>query len=163
MSSENGNRCHRLRAGIIAGITAGIVMSAAMMSYMIFIGRSLWTMPNLIAAMWYGEGVAGEHFCTATIAGFLTHVATSILMGLVAIPFLRDLSRKRTVLSGLSYALASYPVVFALVLSWANPLMVERAELLPMTAGHAIFGLVLGLVYHSLQERQGSAASVNRQ
>lgn len=47
-------------------------------------------------------------------------------------------------LAALSYALASYRVAFATILTSANPLMVERAGLVPMAAGHAVFGVVSG-------------------
>ena len=50
-------------------------------------------------------------------------------------------------LAALSYALASYPVAFATVMTWANPLMIERTGLAPMAAAHALFGIVLGAVY----------------
>ena len=50
-------------------------------------------------------------------------------MGIIAVPFIWDLSFGRTVLIAVAYALASYPFVFAFILTWANPLMVERAEL----------------------------------
>lgn len=61
----------------------------------------------------------------------------------------------RTMLAALSYALASYPLVFAAVLSWANPIMVARSDLVPMTAAHAVFGLALGATYLRARARWG--------
>ncbi len=141
----------RPSAAAIAGAIAGFVMSMMMMGWMVVKGQSIWSMPNLIGVMWFGPEAAGSAMSVATLAGFLTHVVTSVAMGLVAIPFIRDLSRGRTTLASVAYAIASYPVVFALVLSWANPLMVERTELLPMTLGHALFGLVMGPLYWKLR------------
>ncbi len=117
-------------------------------------GRSVGTNPNLIAAMWMGNAVANGSFSTATLVGFLTHEATSALMGIIAVPFIWDLSFGRTVLIAVAYALASYPFVFAFILTWANPLMVERAELVPMTAAHILFGLVMGFLYIILSSRE---------
>jgi len=137
----------QIPAAATSGALAGAIMSMAMMLSMVITGRSMWTLPNLIAAMWMGVEVASEAPSAATLAGFLTHMATSVIMGLIAIPFIRDLSPRRTYLAALSYALASYPIVFAAVLSWANPLMVERAGLISMTAGHALFGVVMAATY----------------
>ncbi len=122
-------------------------MALGMMGYQYACGRSVWTNPNLIAAMWLSDDVADGQLTGATAVGFATHMATSALMGWIAIPFIRDLPPVRTVLASASYALASYPLVFALVLTWANPLMVARSELVPMTTAHILFGVVLGLLY----------------
>jgi len=135
------------RAGVVAGTVAGLVMSAAMMLYTQATQGSPWINPNLIAVMWLGTDAAGGGFAAATMVGFATHVATSALMGIVAVPWIYRLPAWRTMLVALAYALGSYPLVFAAVLSWANPLMVERSGLVPMAAGHALFGGVLGAVY----------------
>ncbi len=142
-------------AGVAAGAVAGFVMSAFMMLLATFRSRSVWTMPNLIAAMWMGPEVSDGRLTAATLVGFTTHMATSALMGLVALPFIAGLPRRRTMLASLSYAVASYPVVFAVVLSWTNPVMVARAGLASMTAAHAVFGLVMGAVYLGILERRG--------
>ena len=142
-------------SGAWAGFVAGGVMAAAMMGWMLITGRSPWINPNMISAMWLGEhAVFLDDFGGHTILGFATHQATSVLMGLIAIPFIRDLPRGRTLLVSSAYALASYPLVFSLVLRWANPFMVERTSMLPMTAAHAIFGVVMGAVY--LRLRRGA-------
>lgn len=122
-------------------------MAMAMMGYMRWEGQSVWTEPDLIAAMWMGNDVADGRLSVATLVGFLTHMATSALMGVIAIPFIYKLPPWRTMLAAFSYAMASYPVAFATIMSWANPLMVERTGLVPMAAAHGLFGVVLGAVY----------------
>jgi hypothetical protein len=94
-------------------------MSMVMMAIMWWAGRSLWTMPNLIAVMWMGPGSAGGALTGATLVGFLTHMSASILMGIISVPFLRDLKPARTFLAAVSYQFASYPVVIAGVMVWA--------------------------------------------
>jgi len=49
-----------------------------------------------------------------------------------------------------AYAVASYPVAFSAVIRGANPLMMEHAEMIPMTIGHAVCGVVLGMVWLAL-------------
>lgn len=141
---------NRFAAGAISGLIAGALMAMAMMAYMYLRGRSVWTNPDLIAVMWMGKDVADGSFSSATIIGFLTHEATGALMGIVAIPFVKSLPKVQTMLVSVAYALASYPFVFGFILTWANPLMVERSELVPMTAAHLLFGSVMGFVYKIL-------------
>lgn len=140
-----------LGAGIMAGLVAGVVMAMFMMAWMASHGESVWTNPNLIAVMWVGRDAALGGFSSATLLGFATHLATSALMGWIAIPFIRDLPPGRTMLAAFAYALASYPFAFALIMTWANPLMVERTNLVPMAVGHAVFGLMLGAMYLGLR------------
>jgi hypothetical protein len=140
-------------AGVLAGLAAGVVMAMGMMGYTAATGRSVWTMPNLIAVMWVGPGALGGP-TWATVLGFATHLTTSALLGVIALPFIRDLPPGRTKLAAFAYALASYPVAFALVMTWANPLMVERTQLLPMTLAHALFGTILGAVYLRLRPQR---------
>ncbi|MCA1673051.1 MAG: hypothetical protein LC799_12935 [Actinobacteria bacterium] len=119
-------------------------MAAAMMGYMLVRQQSVWTNPNLIAVMWMGPEAANGGFGIATIIGFATHMAASVLMGVMGIPFIAALPRGRTVLAAFAYALASYPVAIAFVMTWANPLFVERTQVVPMTMAHIVFGLVYG-------------------
>lgn len=153
----------RILSGLAAGTLAGLVMALAMMGYMAYRGRSLWRMPDLIAVMWMGEEVADGRLGWATLVGFATHVATSAVMGIVAVPFIDGLSRWRTVLVASAYAIASYPVAFSAVITWANPLMIERTELVPMTVAHGIFGVVLGLAYVGLRRVPRPARKHDRQ
>lgn len=137
----------RTGAGIVAGTLAGLVMALGMMAYQYWQGNSIWTNPNLIAVMWLGPEVAGGQLSLATLVGFATHMATSALMGWIAVPFIRDLPPWRTMLAATSYSLASYPLVFATLMTWLNPLMVERTGLAPMAAAHTLYGVALGVVY----------------
>ena len=143
----------RTAAGVVAGLAAGVVMAMFMMGWMAAGGASVWTNPNLIAVMWVGREAALGGFSGATLLGFATHLATSALMGWISLAFIRDLPPGRTMLAAFAYALASYPFAFAFIMTWANPLMVERAGLVPMTVGHAVFGVVLGAVYLWLRPR----------
>jgi hypothetical protein len=136
-----------LRSAVVAGALAGLVMAMLMMAYMGLIGQSIWTNPNLIAVMWLGEGVATGAFGVPTLVGFATHMAASMLMGIIAIPFVAELPGRRTMLAAVSYALASYPVAIASVMSWANPLFVARSDVVAMTIAHAVFGVVFGAAF----------------
>ncbi len=144
---------NHLWPGALAGAVAGIVMAAAMMGYMLVRQQSVWTNPNLIAVMWMGPKAATGGFGIAAIVGFATHMAASVLMGVMGILFIAALPRGRTVLAALAYALASYPVAIAFVMTWANPLFVERTQVVPMTMAHIVFGLVYGWTFLALVGR----------
>lgn len=136
----------------LAGLLAGMMMSMAMMAASMIQGDSPWTLPDLISAMWLGPHAADGTLGFATLAGFATHEATSALMGVVAIPFVRHLRGTQLALVAMAYALASYPLVFSTVLAWANPLMFRQAGMLKMTAGHLLFGLLFAGFYRILAE-----------
>lgn len=147
----------RIGAGILAGLAAGLVMSLFMMGFTSWRHDDPWKMPHLIAVMWLGEAAAERELGLATLAGFATHMATSGLMGAIAIPFIDGLPRWRTILLALTYAIASYPVAFSAIISWANPLMMERTQMIPLTVAHGIFGLVLGTIYIRLRRPAGGS------
>lgn len=136
--------------GALAGAVAGIVMAAAMIGYMLVRQQSVWTNPNLIAVLWMGPEAADGGFGMATLVGFATHMAASLLMGMIGIPFVAALPRGRTMLAAFAYAPASYPVAIAFVMTWANPLFVERTSVVPMTIAHIVFGLFYGWTFLAL-------------
>ena len=144
---------NRLGAGVIAGGVAGLVMAMAMMGDMKWQGQNVWTNPNLIAAMWMGPKVAGGRLTLATLVGFHDSHGDERCYGDNHHPFIYKVPAWRTLLAALSYAMGSYPFAFAIVMTWANPIMVERTGLVPMAAAHALFGLVLGFGYLLLRRR----------
>ncbi len=134
-------------AGAGAGLMAGTVMAMAMMMLALFRNQSIWTMPNLIAAIWLGPDVATGQLGFPTFAGFLTHEVTSTLMGVIALAWVAGLEGRRLLLASLAYALASYPLVFSAVISWANPVMYERTSMIVMTGAHLLYGIVFAAGY----------------
>ncbi len=150
-------------AGAIAGLAAGAVMSMAMMLIATLRGESPWALPDLIAAMWLGSDVADGRLGIPTMVGMLTHGATSAMMGIVAVPFVAALPGWRVLPISLAYALASYPLVFSLVMSWANPLMYERVSMIDMTWGHSVFGVVFGVTFLWIARRRGLHLRSGRQ
>lgn len=126
--------------GVLAGLVAGAVMAAVMMLFALSSGHSVWTNPDLIAALWRGPAAANGKFSNGTMLGLATHMATSAVMGIVALPFIARLPAWRTMLAAIAYALASFPLVFATVLAWADPTMFQAVRMLPMTVAHLVFG-----------------------
>lgn len=154
---------HRLYgAGAGAGLVAGTVMAMTMMMLAIFRHQSIWTMPDLIAAMWLGPDVATGQLGFPTLVGFLTHEVTSTLMGVIAIAWVAGLEGRRLLLASLAYALASYPLVFATVISWANPIMYRQTSMIDMTVAHMIYGIVFAAGYALVLKRKRNATARSR-
>lgn len=147
----------RTSAGLRAGAVAGMAMAVVLMAWTRATTGSAWRFPNLVAAFFLGDDVAGTDITLPTMLGLAMHVAASALLGAAIIPLLRDLPVRRKIATAVVAGLAAYPLVYTLILSWAHPLMVEQAELVPMTLAHAAYGGVLGAVYIRL--RQGVRAS----
>jgi hypothetical protein len=135
------------KTSLIAGFLAGMVMSVFTMAVTSMKGMGIWHNPNLIALMWTGQESVSEGFQLTTVLGLLTHIVTSMLMGVISIPFVENKKKLGILLSSLTYSVASYPLVFSFILSWANPKMYESVNFLIMTIGHTIFGIVLGFVF----------------
>ncbi|MDX1532150.1 MAG: hypothetical protein R3362_11540 [Rhodothermales bacterium] len=137
----------RPAAGAVAGAVAGLLMAVTLMVFTAAAGQGPWTIPNLIAATWLGPDAADGVFGAASVVGFATHLGASAALGVAALPFIYGLPPMRTVLVALVYALATFPVVFAFVLTWANPLLIARSHLVSMTLAHGVFGIALGVTY----------------
>jgi hypothetical protein len=153
-NGENRNLFRpELKAAIVSGLIAGLVMSIFSMSVSMRKGLGLWHMPNLISCMWFGPESFNDQFSFKTIIGLLTHMITSMAMGIVAIPFVEGKKRTGMFLSSYAYSLASYPFVFTFVLSWANPLMYNQTDFSMMTIGHSLFGIVLGASFIYFRNR----------
>lgn len=136
-------------------------MSMGMMLISVLTGKSAWSLPDLIATMWLGPSAADGSFGLAAVAGMMTHEATSILMGIIAVPFVAKVPRSRVLVISLAYALASYPLVFSFVMSWAAPLMYERTSMIEMTWGHHVYGTVFGTAYLWLTRTRDEALAVS--
>ena len=72
---------------------------------------------------------------------------------MIALAWIAGLTGRRLFLASLAYALASYPLVFSTVISWANPTMYQRAPMMDMTWGHMIYGIVFAVAYTFIVRR----------
>lgn len=141
----------RITTGLWAGTAGGLGMALFLMVWMAATGRSVWTYPNLLAATWLGESAATGLLGGPTLIGLVTHEVLSAGVGLAAVPLIRDLRPLRKVATAAAVGLAAYPLVFGLVLSWANPQMMAGMPPVAMTLAHALLGMGIGLVYLRLR------------
>jgi hypothetical protein len=107
--------------------------------------RNFWIPVNLMASAFYGPHAVRSGFAGETISGLAVYIALYTLLGAALALVLRDrLSRARTFLIAVTFALAWYYVTFRLlwksVIPLAALLHVERTTAL----GHLLYGAVLG-------------------
>lgn len=123
--------------------------------------RSFWTAENLMASAFYGAGAIHTGFAGRTVSGLaLYFVLYGILGALFALVVSDRLSRLRTYLVAMVFALAWYYLTFRLLWKSVLPLVallhVERTT----AFGHLIYGAVLAGYRRRLTTGSGQAQTV---
>lgn len=150
------------KAAILAGLIAGAVfMMLEMLLVAIVNGQSPWGPPRMIAAMVMGESVlpppATFEFGIMMVA-MMVHFTMSILFGLVlgwAISRWR-MSLVTSLVAGTAFGLLIYFVDFYVMTAIFPWFAMARGGIAAFS--HAMFGLVLGWVYHALASRKWAAS-----
>lgn len=146
-----------LKAGIWAGIIAGIVFMMLEMALVALIqGMSPWAPPRMIAAIGMGESVLpppatfdGAVFAVAMAIHFALAVVLAILLGFGISRF--GLGMAASIIGGAVFGLAVYYVNFygfTAIFPW---FAMARGAI--GIFAHAAFGAVAGGVYHLLESK----------
>lgn len=152
------------RAAIWAGLIAGLVFMMLEMGLVATVGgESPWGPPRMIAAMAMGKDVlpppATFDFGIMMIA-MMIHLVMSIIFGVIlgwAISR-SGMSRTMAVVVGTVFGLIVYFINFYLMTAVFPWFAMARGGI--SILAHAMFGLVLGWVYHAMQS--GSRSSTVR-
>ena len=147
MPSGNGAGSNRFLA--VAGIQAGVVGALILMGYLAldskWHGRSVWTVPNLLASTFYGESAYRQGFGSRTSAGVALLVVVYGLLGALFGLVIRDHStRLRITLFGLIYGTAWFFVSSTWIWEFVNPIIPIYSPDRAMLVGHILYGGVLG-------------------
>jgi hypothetical protein len=147
MLSGNGPGSNRFLA--VAGIQAGVVGALILMGYLAldskWHGRSVWTVPNLLASTFYGESAYRQGFGSRTSAGVALLVVVYGLLGALFGLVIRDHSpRLRIVLFGLIYGAGWFFLSFSWLWKFVNPIVPIYSPDRAMLVGHILYGGVLG-------------------
>jgi hypothetical protein len=147
MPSGNGAGSNRFL--VVAGIQAGVVGALILMGYLAldskWHGRSVWTVPNLLASTFYGESAYRQGFGSRTSAGVALLVVIYGLLGALFGLVIRDHSaRLRITLFGLIYATAWFFLSFTWLWKFVNPIIPIYSPDRAMLVGHILYGGVLG-------------------
>jgi hypothetical protein len=133
----------------LAGMQSGMVGAICLVMWLGILAewqqRNFWIPVNLMASAFYGPRAIRSGFASETISGLAVYLALYTILGAGFALVLRDrLSRPRTLLYAVVFALAWYYLSFRLLWKSAIPLAallhVERST----TFGHLVYGVVLG-------------------
>src|SRR3954453_10729597 len=87
MSSGNHRRAapriFLAMAGLQSGVLGGIFMLAWLALLSVLQGRSVWSIPNLLASTFYGEAALRRGFRWTTLSGVALHLIVSVAAGLL--------------------------------------------------------------------------------
>src|SRR4051794_31778047 len=133
----------------LAGMQNGMVGAVCLVMWLGVLAewqqRNFWIPVNLMASAFYGPRAVRSGFARETVSGLAAYLALYTLLGAVLAIVLRDrLSRVRTFLCAVLFALVWYYVSFRLlwksIIPLAALLHVERTT----AFGHLLYGAVLG-------------------
>jgi hypothetical protein len=134
---------------LLAGLQSGLVGALCMLVWLGVIAqwqqRNFWIPANLMASAFYGPASIHTGFASETVSGLAVYIALYSLLGALLALVLRDrLSRTRTFLVTVAFALGWYYLSFRFLWNSLMPLVallhVERSTAL----GHLIYGALLG-------------------
>ena len=147
---------------LLAGLQSGLIGALCMLAWLGILAqwqqRNFWIPANLMASVFYGHTSIHSGFAGETISGMAVYVALYSLLGALLALALRDrLSRPRTFLVTMAFALAWYYLSFRVLWKSMMPLVallhVERSTVF----GHMIYGAILGGYPSRLPKREETA------
>lgn len=159
---EHGHReqfpaaVHPYTAGFIGGLAGGAAMAFVACAWGLLVDHSLWYPVNLLAAAGLPElsnaslEVLKQFSPAGLVVALVTHVTTSVLVGLLYTVLLPMLPAKREwIWGGILIPLMWTGLIWA-SLRFVNPTLNARFEWLPFVVSQIAFGMVCGFyVYRS--------------
>src|SRR2546427_10843027 len=99
-----GSKIKLAMAGVEAGVLGGLFMIAWLAMLSVLQGRSVWSIPNLLASTFYGEEALRRGFRWTTLSGLALHLIVSAAAGLLVGLAVRRITRRgrRVMLLGLA-------------------------------------------------------------
>ena len=76
------SRTNILLAGLESGVAGGLAMLAWLAAVSLWNGRSVWSIPNLLATTFYGEAALRRGFRWMTLSGLSFHLFLTGLFGM---------------------------------------------------------------------------------
>lgn len=133
--------------GILVGFLAGALMALVAMIRSAAVGLGFWLPMKLISGLYFGvDTLLGG--APAVVLGIGTHLLVACFWGIV----FALVTRGRLLLpfgfaAGLAYGAAVWAIMTYLVLPWADPTMLARANVAMnwFFFYHLVFGITLGL------------------
>lgn len=130
-------------AGLEAGVLGSLLMLGWLMLGSIWLRRSIWTIPNLMATSMYGPGAYSNRYGRSSLAGAALIIVLYGLLGALWGAFWKDRQAPFLRVAGAITGLVVYAVLFGFVWKHARPLISLYAPDRQMEMGHLLWGLVL--------------------
>ena len=133
----------------LAGMQSGLVGAFCMVMWLGILAewqqRNFWIPVNLMASAFYGAGAVRSGFAPETVSGLAVYIALYTLLGATLAVVLRDrVSRLRTLLIGMAFALYQMKIVLGTMLlrarfrsATSRPARVKRDGITLAPAGGA--------------------------
>src|SRR5215470_630580 len=103
------SKINLVMAGVEAGVLGGLFMMAWLATLSLLQGRSIWSIPNLLASTFYGEAALRRGFRWTTLSGVALHLIMTAVAGLVfGLAVGGVASRSRVMLLGLASGMTWY-------------------------------------------------------
>ena len=145
-ANQPGGRNLRLSlAGLQAGMLGALIMLAWLALSSLWYRRSIWSVPNLLSATFFGDTAFRNSFSRTTFSGLALHLTLYSLIGvLFALAVRERAGRTRAMLIGMLASLAWYYVMFGFVWKSVNPTLALYSPDRSMLIGHLLYGGILG-------------------
>src|SRR6266568_6236921 len=132
-------------AGVEAGILGGLFMMLWLAILSLLQGRSVWSVPNLLASTFYGEAALRRGFRWTTLSGVALHVIVSAMAGLLfGLAVGGIVNRGRVMLLGLAAGVAWYFLSLGVFWNYVNPMVPLYTRGGGMLLAHVGMGFFLG-------------------
>jgi hypothetical protein len=144
---EGGSKAPLVIAGIESGVLGGVFMLAWLALLSLLQGRSVWSIPNLLASTFYGDAALSRGFRWSTVSGLALHLLMSAAAGLLFALLAGGMaSRKRVMLLGVGAGAAWYFLSLDFFWKHINPMVPLYASGAGPFIGHLGLGIFLGSV-----------------
>jgi hypothetical protein len=132
-------------AGVEAGVLGGLFMMLWLAILSALQGRSIWSVPNLLASTFYGEEALRRGFRWTTLSGVALQLVVSVAAGLLFGSAVNGIAgRGRVMTLGFAAGVAWYFLSEGLFWKYVNPLVPLYTHGGGMFMAHIGFGFFLG-------------------
>ena len=146
------SKINLVMAGVEAGVLGGLFVMAWLATLSLLQGRSIWSMPNLLASTFYGEAALRRGFRWSSLSGVALQVIVSAAVGLLfGLAVSGVANRGRVMMLGLAAGAAWYFLSVGIFWKYVNSMVPLYAGGGGMFLAHVGMGAFLGSFPRYLQ------------